>query len=50
MIFAIGGLTYIAGAIMYAIRAPEKCFPRTFDFCGASHQIFHIAVIVGFSM
>jgi len=45
-----GGYVYISGAIMYAIRAPEKCFPRKFDLCGASHQIFHFAVIGGFAV
>ena len=37
MILLYGGYVYITGAIMYAIRAPEKCFPKKFDLCGASH-------------
>lgn len=34
------------GAAAYALRIPEKIFPYKFDFIGASHQIFHIMVIV----
>jgi len=47
-IWLVGGLVYIGGAILYAVRAPEKCFPKKFDLCGASHQIFHFAVLGGF--
>ena len=38
---------YGTGAVIYANKAPEKCRPRTFDYCGASHQIFHCLVVVG---
>lgn len=31
---------YIFGALLYAIRFPERTFPRTFDIFGSSHQIF----------
>lgn len=27
------------------IRCPERCKPGRFDLCGASHQIFHFAVV-----
>jgi adiponectin receptor len=43
-LLASGGL-YIAGALLYAVRFPERAFPRTFDFFGSSHQIFHMAVV-----
>ena len=33
--------------IMYLNRIPEKFVPRTFDYFGASHQIFHLLVVVG---
>ena len=42
-----GGLSYIIGALLYINRFPEKYFPGIFDFYGASHQIFHIFVIIG---
>lgn len=45
-IFAVGGLIYIAGACIYIARIPERFRPGTFDICGASHQIFHFAVII----
>ncbi|KAI0376674.1 hemolysin-III channel protein-like protein Izh2 [Hypomontagnella monticulosa] len=41
------------GALIYAIRFPEKWFPRTFDFFGASHQIMHVMALsaaVSFTM
>ena len=43
-IYALGGYIYIQGAVIYIIRCPERCAPGKFDFCGASHQIFHFAV------
>lgn len=43
--YAIGGYIYIQGAVIYMIRCPERCKPGSFDFCGASHQIFHFAVL-----
>lgn len=46
----LGGIVYIAGAMIYGFRIPEKFYPRKFDILGSSHQIFHIAVIVGFSI
>jgi len=33
----IGGAVYITGAIIYAMRIPEKWFPKKFDLLGASH-------------
>lgn len=35
--YAVGGAIYIAGAINYIFRMPERCKPGAFDFCGASH-------------
>lgn len=39
-------LLYIAGAIIYAIRVPERLLPGYFDIWGHSHQILHICVVV----
>ncbi|KAI4151044.1 MAG: hypothetical protein LQ340_003735 [Diploschistes diacapsis] len=40
------GVTYIVGAGIYAMRIPEKWVPRRFDIVGASHQIFHVYVLI----
>lgn len=36
-----------AGTLAYALHFPERWFPRRFDFLGASHQLWHVAVLVG---
>lgn len=38
-------LLYISGAIIYAMRFPEKVWPGKFDIWFQSHQIFHIFVV-----
>lgn len=38
---------YIAGAVLYALRIPERFFPGKFDIWLHSHQIFHLFVISG---
>ncbi|KAL7413811.1 hemolysin-III related-domain-containing protein [Mrakia frigida] len=43
-LLASGGL-YIFGALLYAIRFPERTFPRTFDIFGSSHQIFRASIL-----
>lgn len=48
--WAIGGAVYIGGALIYGFRIPEKYYPMKFDICGSSHQIFHVAVIIGFAI
>jgi adiponectin receptor len=40
------GALYIGGALLYANRIPERLSPGRFDFLLASHQIFHICVIL----
>ncbi|KAL5404741.1 hypothetical protein PMIN06_009524 [Paraphaeosphaeria minitans] len=37
----------LVGVLFYITRFPESRFPETFDVWGASHQIFHITVVVG---
>ncbi|KAI1103500.1 hemolysin-III channel protein-like protein Izh2 [Jackrogersella minutella] len=33
------------GVIVYAMKFPEKWYPRAFDLFGASHQVMHIMVV-----
>ncbi|KAH7886942.1 hemolysin-III related-domain-containing protein [Phlebopus sp. FC_14] len=40
------GILYIAGALIYAYRIPERIAPGTFDYLLASHQIFHVCVVL----
>ncbi|KAJ3764084.1 hemolysin-III related-domain-containing protein [Lentinula raphanica] len=42
---ALSGCFYIVGALLYANRIPERFSPGTFDYFGASHQIFHFFVV-----
>ncbi|VDK86637.1 unnamed protein product [Litomosoides sigmodontis] len=39
------GILYITGAVLYATRTPEKCFPGRFDLWLQSHQLFHMFVV-----
>ncbi|KAG8984936.1 hypothetical protein FRB90_005043, partial [Tulasnella sp. 427] len=41
------GALYAVGAFLYAARLPERFFPGKLDYFGASHQLFHIAVVLG---
>ena len=45
--YAIGGALYVGGAVIYILRIPERWYPGKFDICGASHQLFHICVVIG---
>ncbi|KAE9971200.1 hypothetical protein BLS_004581 [Venturia inaequalis] len=38
---------YLAGALLYAMKLPEKWFPGMFDYVGGSHNIWHVAVLGG---
>ena len=40
-------LVYLIGAVLYAGKVPERFFPGWFDYCGASHNIWHLAVLGG---
>ncbi|KAI1638584.1 hemolysin-III related-domain-containing protein [Biscogniauxia mediterranea] len=40
------GFLYIFGAFLYAVRWPERSFPRTFDIWGSSHQLFHVLILL----
>ncbi|XP_017774505.1 PREDICTED: adiponectin receptor protein isoform X2 [Nicrophorus vespilloides] len=41
------GLLYIVGAMLYALRVPERFFPGKCDIWFHSHQIFHVFVLGG---
>ncbi|KAG0048050.1 hypothetical protein BGZ83_006938 [Gryganskiella cystojenkinii] len=41
------GAAYVFGALVYGSRVPECWFPGKFDHFAASHQIFHICVLIG---
>jgi adiponectin receptor len=38
---------YLIGATIYAAKIPEKFFPGGFDYIGCSHNIWHLAVLMG---
>ena len=44
ILFASGGLCYILGAIVYALRKPDP-WPKVFGF----HEIFHLGTIAGYA-
>jgi adiponectin receptor len=46
-IFVLAGCFGAGGAVLYALKWPEKSFPGRFDFFGNSHNIFHFCVLVG---
>ncbi|CAL8087251.1 unnamed protein product [Calicophoron daubneyi] len=37
---------YISGAVIYAVRIPERFYPGKFDIWFQSHQIFHVFVVL----
>lgn len=41
-----GGALYVIGAGLYVLRIPERFSPGTFDYFGASHQIFHVLILL----
>jgi len=41
------GFLNFTGAVMYAVRFPERWFPRGFDVWGSSYQIMHVLVMSG---
>ncbi|KAF9966776.1 hypothetical protein BGZ70_001278 [Mortierella alpina] len=41
------GAAYVFGALIYGSRVPECFFPGKFDHFAASHQIFHVCVLIG---
>jgi adiponectin receptor len=41
------GVFYVLGALIYAMRIPERWKPGMFDIAGHSHQLFHVLVVAG---
>lgn len=41
------GILYGLGALLYALRIPERWMPGKFDIAGHSHQLFHVLVVAG---
>jgi adiponectin receptor len=37
----------VIGAAIYAARFPEAWFPGRFDYVGGSHNLWHVAVLIG---
>lgn len=40
------GAMYIFGTLLYVAHIPERFAPGTFDYIGASHQLFHTCVLI----
>lgn len=38
---------YLGGALLYAMKVPERWAPGMFDYVGGSHNIWHLAVLGG---
>lgn len=48
--FTFQFITYVitgASLIVRGIKGPERFFPYKFDIVGASHQLFHILIVIG---
>ena len=48
--YILGGVIYILGAALYALRVPERWYPKQFDLIGNSHNIFHCLVVLALSV
>jgi adiponectin receptor len=45
--YFFGGAIYILGAVILVLKVPERFFAVKFDLIGASHNIWHLAVLSG---
>jgi len=45
--WVMGGMFFLGGAVIYAMRIPERFWPGRFDLAGISHNIWHIMVFIG---
>lgn len=48
--FLRGGAIYAGGAVVYALKLPERYFKGMFDIVGNSHNIFHVCCLIGATM
>ena len=48
--FAWPCAVYLLGVIFYVTQIPERWNPGKFDRFGASHQIFHVTVLIGIAL
>ncbi|KAL4430423.1 hypothetical protein ABPG74_013273 [Tetrahymena malaccensis] len=44
--YGLMGVCYLGGLTIYATRCPERYKPGQFDICGASHQLWHISILL----
>ncbi|KAI8610802.1 hemolysin-III related-domain-containing protein [Chytriomyces sp. MP71] len=44
---ALESVAYIGGAMLFLFHIPEAWYPGFFDYWFQSHQIFHVAVLLG---
>merc|ERR1712113_29850 len=45
----LGGILvfYLGGVGIYVSRLPERRWPGRFDYCGQSHNLWHLCVLAG---
>lgn len=46
LLFVLGIAVTVAGAVLFALRIPERLEEGKYDFLGASHQILHISIVI----
>lgn len=44
--YVLMGISYVGGLAIYAAKCPERYKPGSFDICGASHQLWHISILI----
>jgi predicted membrane channel-forming protein YqfA (hemolysin III family) len=47
LMYLLVGFWYLSGLAIYGLKIPERFFPKTFDYIGNSHNIWHVFVILG---
>lgn len=48
--YTLMGVIYLVGLFVYSKRCPEKYKPGQFDYCGASHQIWHCCILIAIGL
>jgi len=44
--YYLEGVLIMIGVWFYATHFPESCRPKRYDICGASHQLFHLFIVL----